>query len=138
MSQYITPEELKTHAYDEEIAMIIREDETIALAAIDMAIEYAETKLLKQYDTDEIFSKIGSERSSLLVGFIKDIALWNLIGLATPNIDYTDKEKRFNIANAWLKDVYKGMPTNLPKKELQPDKSNSFSFKSNPKRENRY
>lgn len=138
MSQYITPEELKTHAYDEEIAMIIREDETIALAAIDMAIEYAESKLLKQYDTDEIFSKIGSERSSLLVGFIKDIALWNLIGLATPNIDYSDKEKRFNIANAWLKDVYKGMPTNLPKKELQPDKSNSFSFKSNPKRENRY
>lgn len=138
MSQYITPEELKTHAYDEEIAMIIREDETIALAAIDMAIEYAESKLLKQYDTEEIFAKIGSERSSLLVGFIKDIALWNLIGLATPNIDYTDKEKRFNIANAWLKDVYKGMPTNLPKKELQPDKSNSFSFKSNPKRENRY
>lgn len=138
MSQYVTPEELKTHAYDEEIAMIIREDETIALAAIDMAIEYAESKLLKQYDTEEIFSKIGTERSSLLVGFIKDIALWNLIGLATPNIDYTDKEKRFNIANAWLKDVYKGMPTNLPKKELQPDKSNSFSFKSNPKRENRY
>ena len=138
MSQYITPEELKTHAYDEEIAMIIREDETIALAAIDMAIEYAESKLLKQYDTEEIFSKRGTERSSLLVGFIKDIALWNLIGLATPNIDYTDKEKRFNIANAWLKDVYKGMPTNLPKKELQPDKSNSFSFKSNPKRENRY
>lgn len=136
--QYITPEELKTHAYDEEIAMIIRQDETIALAAIDMAIEYAETKLLKQYDTDLIFSKTGTNRSSLLVGFIKDIALWNLIGLATPNIDYTDKEKRFNIANAWLKDVYKGMPTNLPKKELEADKSNSFSFKSNPKRENRY
>lgn len=136
--QYITPEELKTHAYDEEIAMIIRQDQTIALAAIDMAIEYAETKLLKQYDTDLIFSKTGTNRSSLLVGFIKDIALWNLIGLATPNIDYTDKEKRFNIANAWLKDVYKGMPTNLPKKELEADKSNSFSFKSNPKRENRY
>lgn len=138
MSQYITPEELKTHAYDEEIASIIRNDETIAIAAIDMAIEYAESFLLKSYDTEIIFAKAGEERSTLLVEFIKDVAIWKLIGLATPSIDYADKEKRFNIANAWFKSVYKGMPTNLPKKELQPDKSNSFSFKSNPKRENRY
>lgn len=135
---YITPEELKTHAYDEEIAAIIREDETIALAAIDMAIEYAESKLLKLYDTENIFNKADAERSPLLVGFIKDIAIWNLIGLATPNIDYADKEKRFNIASAWLKDVYKGMPTNLPKKEEDNPVSTSFTYKSNPKRENRY
>lgn len=137
MGQYITVEELKTHAYSEEITAIIRGDESIALAAIDMAIEYVESKLLKYYDTELIFSKEGNERSKLLVGFIKDIALWNLIGLANPSIDYDDKEKRFNLADAWLKDVYKGMPTNLPKK-AEDAKSSSFSFKSNPKRENRY
>lgn len=136
MSQYITPEELKTHAYDEEISSIIRNDETIALAAIDMAIEYAETFLMKSYDTTLIFAKTGTERSTLLVEFIKDIAIWKLIGLATPSIDYEDKEKRFNIANGWFKSVYKGMPTNLPK--LEESKSSSFSYKSNPKRENRY
>lgn len=135
---YITAEELKTHAYDEEIASIIRGDETIAIAAIDMAIEYAESFLMKSYDTALIFSKTRTDRSTLLVEFIKDIAIWKLIGLATPSIDYEDKEKRFNIANAWLKSVYKGMPTTLPKKELEESKSSSFSFKSNPKRENRY
>ena len=136
--QYITVEELKTHAYEEEISAIIREDETIALAAIDMAIEYAESKLLKHYDTALIFAATGTDRSALLVGFIKDIALWNLIGLANPSIDYADKEKRFNIADAWLKSVSKGMPTNLPKKEEENPVSTSFYFKSNPKRENRY
>ncbi|SKB63652.1 Protein of unknown function [Soonwooa buanensis] len=138
MSQYITVAELKTHAYDEEIEAIIRSDETIAIAAIDMAIEYAESFLAKIYDTETIFAKVGDQRSTLLVEFIKDIAMWKLIGLANPSIDYEDKEKRFNMANSWLKSVYKGMPANLPKKELEPNKSTSFSFKSNPKRENRY
>lgn len=135
---YITPTELKTHAYDEEISSIIRNDQTIAHAAIDMAIEYAESFLMKSYDTELIFSKSGTERSTLLVEFIKDVAIWKLIGLATPSIDYEDKEKRFNIANAWFKSVYKGMPTTLPKKALEEHTSSSFSFKSNPKRENRY
>jgi len=138
MSQFISVAELKTHAYDEEIAGIIRSDETIAVAAIDMAIEYAESFLLKQYDTEVIFAKTGEARSTLLVEFIKDIAIWKLIGLANPSIDYDDKEKRFNTANAWLKSVFKGMPTNLPKRELEANKSASFSFKSNTKRENRY
>lgn len=133
---YITPEELKTHAYDEEIAAIIRNDETIALACIDMAIEFAESKLLKAYDTEAIFAKTGEDRSPLLVKIIKDIAIWELIGLANPSVDYEDKKYRYDQAVSWLKDVYKGMPANLPKKEEQ--SSSSFTYKSNPKRENYY
>jgi len=135
---YITPEELKTHAYAEEIGEIIREDETIAMACIDMAIELAESKLAKEYDTESIFAKKGTERSPLLVKVIKDIAIWELIGLANPSIDYADKKFRYEQSLSWLEAVYKGMPANLPRKEAEGDKSSSFNMFTNPKRENYY
>ncbi|HFK5562070.1 TPA: hypothetical protein ACGZ9C_001717 [Elizabethkingia anophelis] len=136
MNQFITPDELRTHAYDEEIKAIIREDETIALASIDMAIEFAESKLMKDYDTAEIFAKTGDARSPLLVKIIKDIAIWELIGLANPSIDYDDKKLRYEDAKGWLTAVYKGMPTSLPRKETK--EASSFKYTSNPKRENYY
>lgn len=139
MSQFITSDELTTHAYDEEIKAIVREDETIALACIDMAIEFAESKLAKAYDTDKIFSAVNEERSTLLMKFIKDIAIWELVGLANPSIDYEDKKFRYQEAVNWLTAVYKGMPANLPRK-MEDDEMVTTSFKmtSNPKRENRY
>ncbi len=134
---YIEIEELKTHAYDEEIKEIIRQDETIALAAIDMAQEFAESKLMKHYDIEAIFSQTGTERSPLLIKFIKDIAIWEIIGLSNPSIDYEDKKLRYQDAVNWLTAVYKGMPANFPRKEEEVS-SSSFAFKSNPKRVNRY
>ncbi len=133
---YLTPEELSTHAYDEEIQTIIRGDETIALACIDMAIEYAESKLSRHYVTEQIFDKTGADRSPLLLKFIKDIALWELIGLANPSIDYEDKKFRYQEAVNWLTAVYKGMPANFPKLPPLDGSGTSFSMHSNPKREN--
>lgn len=141
MSQYITVDELKTHAYDEELKEIIRDDESIALASIDMAIEYAETRLTKFYDTDIIFSKTGEDRSKLLVGFIKDIAVWFLIGLANVSIDYDDKKFRYTQADNWLKAVFKNKDMKLSQKDFprRDDKApTSFSGTFNTKRENRY
>ena len=141
MSQYITVDELKTHAYDEELKEIIRDDESIALASIDMAIEYAETRLTKFYDTDIIFSKTGEDRSKLLVGFIKDIAVWFLIGLANVSIDYEDKKFRYTQADNWLKAVFKNKDMKLSQKDFprRDDKApTSFSGTFNTKRENRY
>lgn len=135
---YIDVEELKTHAYDEEIKEIIREDETIALAAIDMAQEFIESKLMKHYDLTAIFAKTGDERSALLVKFTKDIAIWEIIGLANPSIDYEDKKLRYQDAVAWLTAVYKGMPANLPRKEDEDGNAANFAYESNPKRVNRY
>lgn len=136
---YLDIEELKTHAYDEEIGEIIREDETIALACIDMAIELASSKLMKHYDVDAIFKTEGSERNPLLLKIIKDIAIWELIGLANPSIDYEDKKYRYQQSVDWLTTVYKGMPTSLPVKEQEDtSKASSFTYQSNPKRTNHY
>lgn len=133
---YLSIEELKTHAYSEEITAIIRNDKTVALASIDMAIEFAKSKLMRHYDTDTVFATRGAERNPLLLNIVKDIALWNLIGLANPSIDYEDKKFRYEQAVDWLTAVYKGMPTTLPKLPDDNDTAtgSSFSFHSNPKR----
>ncbi len=132
---YLTTEELKTHAYSEEITTIIRGDETIALASIDMAIEFVKSKLMRHYDVEAVFSAKGKERNPLVLNIVKDIALWNLIGLSNPSIDYEDKKFRYEQAVDWLTAV---MPTTLPKLEETEDDDlstgSSFSFHSNPKR----
>lgn len=138
---YLTKEELKTHAKESEIELIIDGDETIALASIDIAIEFVKSKLLKQYDVDTIFAKRDDERNPLLLKIVKDIAIWELIGLANPSIDYEDKKFRYQEAKDWLKAVYKGMPTTLPVKPIGEEdekKTTSFTYHSNPKRINTY
>lgn len=134
---FITIEELKTHAHEEKIKYIIHNDDTIAYAAIDIALELASCKLAKDYDLKEIFSKRGAERSALLVKIIKDIAIWEIIGLTNPAIDYDDKRYRYEQAIQWLDAVYKGMPANLPRLENKPNAS-SFAYHSNPPRNNHY
>ncbi|MHC5309126.1 hypothetical protein ACYSNM_03445 [Myroides sp. LJL116] len=136
--EYLTIEEFKTHARSEEINAIILGDETIALASIDIAIEFVSSKLMKQYDTDKIFSEIGNKRNPLVLKVVKDIALWELIGLSNPSIDYNDKKFRYEESVSWLTAVYKGMPTKLPRIEEPEDRSSSFSWNSNPKRTNHY
>lgn len=135
---YLPIEELKTHAYDEEISEIIRDDETIAHACIDMAIEFATSKLMKHYNTDEIFSQESNNRNPLVLKIVKDIAIWELIGLANPSIDYADKKYRHEQAVDWLTAVYKGMPANLPRIEEKTSENTSFKYHSNPPRTNHY
>lgn len=133
---YLPLSELKTHTYEHQLQAIIRQDETIALAAIDTAISFAKSKLMKTYDVEAIFSARENQRHPLLLKIIKDIALWELIALANPDIDYQDKKFRYEQAVDWLTAVYKGMPCDLPTLPKEDNKTASFSMYSNPKREN--
>ena len=62
---FITPEELNTHLYRENIEAISREDETVVVASIDAAVSEAKG-YLSAYDTEKIFSAEGAERNALL------------------------------------------------------------------------
>lgn len=140
---YIEVSELYTKVKEVELKAIIEDNEAIAETAIETAIEFAEGKLGKYYDTDAIFAKIGTERSKLLVDFIKDIAIWKIIGLANPSIDYEDCKFRYQEAVGWFEAVYDGMK--LSKKNFPPipedaeeQPARNFYITSNPKRENRF
>lgn len=143
MINYIKVSELYTKVKEVELKAIIQNDEGIASTAIETAIEFAEGKLGKYYDTDAIFAKTGNDRSKLLVDFIKDIAIWKIICLANPSIDYDDCKFRYQEAVAWFQAVYDGMK--LSKKNFPPipedaeeKPAKNFSITSNPKRENRF
>ncbi len=132
---FIDIDELKTHLYGEQIEAISGDDDTIITAAIDAATAEAKGYLHK-YDADGIFSATGEDRNSLVVLFVKDIALWHYINLANPGTDYKVRQDRYNRAIAWLKSVQAGdvMPDlPLPEGDIPGD---GYTWGSNQKRFN--
>lgn len=135
---FITPEELETHLYKENIEAISRKDGTILTAAIDAAIEEA-YGYLGAYDRKRIFSATGSRRNPLLLIFVKDIAVWHFVNLCNAGCDLELREKRYDRAVAWLRQVQKGETTaNLPvidnDGDGKPDTAGEYIYGSNPRR----
>lgn len=130
-----------THAYNEEIARIVRGNDVITQAAIDAAIEEVQSYLLKDYDVTTIFAATGANRSPMLLAIVKDVAIWRLIALANPSVYYEDRKARYEQAIEWLQAVFKGMPTTLTKKP-EPDPSTdsgaAAAWGSNTRKEQHY
>jgi phage gp36-like protein len=149
---FITTAELNTHLYDEQVAEIVRADTAIAPASIDAAIQEMKG-YLQAYDTVAIFTAIGAARNALVLLFCKDIAVWHLIALASPDIEYKLREERYKRAIQWLRDVQqrKTIPE-LPLVPILPGEgtgetthsggnggyNSAMSWGSNPKRNNQF
>lgn len=137
---FLTPEELQTHLYKENIETIAREDDAIVAAAIDAAIEEA-SGYLGAYDRKKIFGTEDDERNALLLIFVKDIAVWHFINLCNAGTDLQLRQDRYERAVAWLKSVQRSeIKPNLPVMEDadgdgKPDPAaGEYIFGSNPKR----
>ncbi|HHT23161.1 MAG TPA: DUF1320 family protein [Bacteroidales bacterium] len=133
---FLTTEELTTHLYAENLEAITGGDDAILTAAIDGAV--AEAKgYLAAYDRDTIFSATGSDRSPLLLIFVKDIAVWHFINLSNAGISLELRQHRYDRAVAWLKAVQKGdISPDLPvaKDDTGTQTAGVIKFGSNPKR----
>lgn len=104
---FTTKEELASHMHIETIEVITDGDDAIVQGAIDGAVSEARG-YLQEYNADAIFSETGDRRNSLLLTFIKDMAVWHLVVLSNYNADIELREKRYDRAVAWLKGVQKG------------------------------
>ena len=104
---WFTQDELKTHMDIDNIDTIINNDDTIADAAIETAVKEAKG-YLSAFDIDAVFQTTGSTRNSLLLTFVKDIAVWHLMALSNYKADIAYREKRYDRAVSWLKAVQKG------------------------------
>jgi phage gp36-like protein len=139
---FITPQELETHLYKENIEVISREDETILTAAIDAACE--ETYgYLGGYDREAIFSAEENKRNGLLLLFVKDIAVWHFVNLCNAGTDLALRQSRYERAVAWLRQVQKGEVTpRLPiidhDGDGNPDSPGEYIYGSNPKRKQHF
>lgn len=139
---FITPEELETHLYKENVDVISREDETILTAAVDAAIQEA-YGYLGAYDREKIFNAEGKERNALLLLFTKDIAVWHFINLCNAGTDLELRQDRYDRACAWLRQVQKGeTKPNLPivdeDEDGKPDGAGEYLYGSNPKRKQHF
>lgn len=137
---YLTPTELNSHIRLSHVTAIVQEDQTIVLAAIDAAIAEASGYLAK-YDKEHIFSREGKDRNELLLTFVKDIAVYHLINLVNPGVQYDRKEKRYDRAVDWLEAVQRGrVVPDLPlaTDEKGEQKYHDIYINSNAKRANHF
>ena len=109
----IEPSDLSTHIYPEILTEITRNDGgALATAAIDMAIE--EVKLyLTKYDLVQLFGDAtlgvsATFASTLLTTYVKVCAVWQLICLANPNINYETFRTRYEDIISTLKRIQDG------------------------------
>lgn len=135
---YLTPSELTSHLYRESIDTISREDEAPILAAIDAAISEARG-YLTAYDTHALFSAEGEARNALLLLFVKDIAVWHFVNLCNAGTDLDLREKRYDRAVSWLRQVQKGevvpdFPIVDKDGDGKADGAGQYIYGSNPKR----
>lgn len=136
---YLTPQDMYTHIYQENMETISQGDEAVMLSAIDAAIEEASGYLTK-YDTQAIFSQEGKNRNAILLLFVKDIAAWHFVNLCNAGVDLELREKRYNRAIEWLENNQNRNNPNLPAKSDDSGTCSipgvcrqSFDYGSNPK-----
>ena len=135
---YLTPSELTSHLYRESLDTISREDEAPILAAIDAAISEARG-YLTAYDTHTLFAAEGEARNALLLLFVKDIAVWHFVNLCNAGTDLDLREKRYDRAVSWLRQVQKGevvpdFPIVDKDGDGKADGAGAYIYGSNPKR----
>jgi len=103
---FLTPDDFTSRAYAEKLNAISRGDITLLPTAIKEAIAEA-VLYLGRFNTADLFGKTEDDRDPILLRWLKDIALWQFIGLANPGLDYEDVELRRNNAIDGLKNVQK-------------------------------
>ena len=118
----------------DSIDVITDNDDTIVEAAIDGAVSEAKG-YLNDYNTTSIFSATGSNRNTLLLTFVKDIAVWHLVVLSNYKADVEFRKARYERAVAWLKSVQKcDVTPDLPARVATDEKPAKITYGSNTKR----
>ena len=141
MANFLTPDELKTHLYEEVVNEITRNDDTVIEEAIVTAIDECKGYLSK-YDTIACIDNIGpDDRNRKLLSVCKEIAAWHLINLCNVTIKYDSRRLMYEDSIEWLKGVQKGaiippLPNLINPATTMP--ITGISWKSNRKRGNHF
>jgi hypothetical protein len=147
----VGPSDLATHIYPEVLDEITRYsgtgDNTIAITAIDQAIQQSKT-FLTRYDLLQIFGDEVTDTAatftpdSFLLDIIKTIAIWNIMSMNNANVYYESWKERYQMKVDSLKAIQKG--TSDPRwpyfdttGESAPA-SDQVTIIANPKRNNYY
>jgi phage gp36-like protein len=136
---FITTVDLLTSIYPEQLEAITRQDDATPQFGIEAAIEEMKGYLVPKYDVTKMLAKTGTSRSKILVAMVRDMAVFHIISLANPGIDYESKKKRYERAVEYFKQVQKGT-VNPPDFILAAadEENNEILMSSNTKRTQHY
>ena len=147
----INTSDLYSRIYEEIVTEISREDTAIAERAITAAIQEAKMYLAK-FDLVALFGTDApaldnSDDSSIaptvndvfLKNLLVDIAVWNLVKLGNPNIQYEPTLKTYEMAIKTLERILKGnlQPEGWPYKDTTNETAapgDAITYSSNAKR----
>nr|WP_294922177.1 phage protein Gp36 family protein [uncultured Flavobacterium sp.] len=118
---FLEKPELKTVGVDEIINRIINNDDSIVTEIIDENIDLMSSYLYQYYDTDQIFSAEGDDRSKTLLKHLKGLVIHDIYIRRTKNVNEAAKV-RADEALLWLEKVSSGkIKPDLPVKKEDTD-----------------
>lgn len=103
---YCDPQELNSVLYEELQEAITRGDTELVVTHINDAMAYVQAKLSQKYNMVEEFAKRGNQRNSLIVKYVKDIAVYFCYDL-TETMP-TKRMKAYDDAVKFLDDAKQG------------------------------
>lgn len=114
--------ELNTVIYQYQLNQITENDDTIALQAINAAIEEVKSYLASnnqtkfndgrlRYDADAVFASTGTDRNPLILELTKTVAEWWAIRLCNAEILHQSVKERYDRAIKYLREVNSGEVT---------------------------
>lgn len=113
---FITENDLYSKIRTSDLRQIAGDDTTIIQHAISCAVGLVRSKIdAAKYDVPRIFDATGDQREGLLISICVDVAIYEVVAIAQPNVDLTDRRERRSQALAYLDDVRdRNLPTGWP------------------------
>lgn len=93
-----------------DLRQITGQNDMVTLHAMSYAEGIAKTYLYK-YDLKKLLEAQDDKRDDLLLSLLSDIAIYEIVAIAQPNIDLTDRRERKAQAIAYLQQVKDGQIT---------------------------
>lgn len=137
----LTTQDFESHIYPEIIQAIERQEtEKPKLETAIKAAEIQAKGYLSRFDIDTLFGAEGEARDEFLLKLLKDIAIWNFIIIANPNINIEFHRVLYEDAIKELVKIQAGklVPHLWPPAVDPETNSTFFHVKSNPRRGTSY
>lgn len=105
---FISDQDYRVVIGDSALRVVSQASDEVRQAAELEAIELVAGYLRPTYDTDAIFSAEGDARNRLIVMYVADIALYNMVAALPQKMGSEVRQERYDLAVKWLEAVQAG------------------------------
>lgn len=108
---FLAQTDLTSKIRQSDLQQIVGGNDAVVSHAMATAEGVARSILADRFDVDKLFSAAPDHRELIIVGACVDIAIYEIVVLAQPNIDLTDRRERAQAATRYLRDLAAGKYT---------------------------